>query len=113
MSMDVCKLNPGLRFVSRGPGGVKSREKTRNEFSENMSTYEHAMKLVSTDQHQEFVTQMLNEITEGLYNREIGQNIYSNVGSGCGFASLPDIERTQSRKNLIKKIVKTNKFRLE
>ena len=75
-----------------------------------MATYEHAMKLVSTYQDQDFVTQKLNEITEGLYRRKMGQNTYSNVGLGGGFTSLPDIEKTHNReKKLIKEIVKTNK----
>ena len=61
-----------------------------------MATYEHAMKLVSTAQDQDFVTQKLNKITEGLYTRKMGQNTYSSLGGG--FASLPDIERTCNRK---------------
>ena len=108
MSMEVSKLNSVLRVVSRGHGGVKSRKKARNAFSENMPTFELTMKLDTTDRDQDFVTQKLNEITEGLFTRKLRQNTYSSVGLGGGFASLRDIEKTHNIKKLIKKIVKTN-----
>ena len=108
LSMDESKFNSGLRVVSTGPGQVKSRKKTRNAFAENMPIFQHAMMLVTIDQDQDFVTKKLNEITEKLYARKMGQNTYSNMDSGGELASLPDLEKSHNRKKLIKEIVKTH-----
>ena len=66
---------------------------------DNHGTFENAMKLVSNDEEQDFVTRKLNELTEGLYKFKIGQG----SASEDGLVSLPRLETAPRRKNLANK----------
>ena len=99
VSIDKLKSRTSLGSVGPACLSTRRKSKTRNAYMDNHGTFEHAMKLVATDEEQQFVNKKLNEMTEGLYRFKVAQGIPTTEG----LASLPRLEKAPKRINLANK----------
>ena len=93
---DVQKL---INKHSREPT-PKKRKVGRNPYTDNMSRYEHIMKLVTSEEEQKVVNGYWNQMEESLYK---GKRVPTGGNEKGGLLSLPDIETAPWRRNLAKR----------
>ena len=93
---DVQKL---INKHSRVPT-PKKRKAGRNPYTDNMSRYEHIMKLVTSEEEQKVVNGYWNQMEESLYK---GKRVSTRGNKKGGLMSLPDIETAPWRPNLAKR----------
>ena len=93
---DVQKL---INKHSREPT-PKKRKAGRNPYTDNMSRYEHIMKLVTSEEEQKVVNGYWNQMEESLYK---GKKVHTHGNEKGGLMSTPDIETAPWKRNLAKR----------
>ena len=78
----------------------KKRKAGRNPYTDNMSRYEHIMKLITSEEEQKVVNWHWNQMEESLYK---GKKVHTQVNEKGGLMSTPNIETAPRKRNLAKR----------
>ena len=78
----------------------KKRKAGRNPYTDNMSRYEHIMKLITSEEEQKVVNWYWNQMEESLYK---GKRLHTRRNEKEGLMSLLHIETAPWRPNLAKR----------